>query len=94
MADEATKDISSDDAKKAILKKQKRAKKEKAAAQIVNSDKDDLLDIGKVLPEVRVKEFNFFDGMPIISMLENIVGSNSLDYKTLVIGSFHNATID
>jgi len=43
---------------------------------------------------VRVKEFNFFDGMPIISMLSNIVGSSSLNYKTLAVGGFHNATIE
>ena len=52
----------------------------------MNSDKDDLLDVGQVLPEVRVKEFNFFDGMPILSMLTSIVKSSSLDYKTLAVG--------
>ena len=52
----------------------------------MNSDKDDLLDVGQVLPEVRVKEFNFFDGTPILSMLTSIVKSSSLDYKTLAVG--------
>lgn len=62
---------------------------------MVNSDKDDLLDIGKVLPEVRVKEFNYFDGMPILSMMPNVVANGSpLDYKNLRAGDTHTATID
>lgn len=46
-ANEETKDLSSDDAKKRAIKKAKAAKKvKKDASQIVNEDKDDLLDIG------------------------------------------------
>jgi len=98
-ANEETKDLSSDDAKKraaqkiaATTKSAKKAKKEHG--EIVNEDKDDLLDIGQVLPEVRVKEFNFFDGKPIISMLPSMVKSETVDYKTLVAGAFHTGTIE
>ena len=40
---------------------------------VINTDKDDLLNIGQIIAEVRVKEFNFFDGMPILSMLPSVV---------------------
>jgi len=60
----------------------------------VNSDKDDLLDVGQVLPEVRVKEFNFFDGLPILSMIDSVVKSSSLDYKTLAVGEFLTGKIE
>ena len=93
-AEEETKDLSSDDAKKKRQAK-KQAKKRKEADQVVNSDKDDLLDIRQILPEVRVKEFNYFDGMPILSMLPAVVQSGkALDYKTLTVGEFHTAVIE
>ena len=95
--DEETKDPSSDEAKKRAMKKAKHAKrqrKEKDSSKIVNDDKDDLLDIGQVLPEVRVKEFNFFDGKPILSMKMDIVKSSSLDYKSLAIGECMTGTIE
>ena len=48
--DEETKDLSSDDAKKRAIKKALLAKKskksQKKAAEVINSDKDDLLNIG------------------------------------------------
>lgn len=96
MANEETKDLSSDDAAKKMAAKKKAARKHKAASkQMINEDKDDLLDIGKVLPEVRVKEFNYFDGMPILSMMPNVVANGSpLDYKNLRSGDTHTATID
>lgn len=76
-ANEETKDLSSDDAKKRAIKKAQIAKnskkKQKKAAAVINTDKDDLLNIGQVISEVRVKEFNFFDGMPILSMLPAVV---------------------
>ena len=77
MDEEETKDLSSDDAKKRAIKKAQLAKqskkKQKQAASVVNSDKDDLLDVGQVLAEVRIKEHNYFDGMPILSMLPSVV---------------------
>jgi len=76
-ANEETKDLSSDDAKKRAIKKAQIAKnskkKQKKAAAVINTDKDDLLNIGQIIAEVRVKEFNFFDGMPILSMLPSVV---------------------
>ena len=72
----------------------KKQKKEKSANQLVNSDKDDLLDIGQVLPEVRIKEYNFFDGTPILSMIPTVVKSSSLDYKTIAVGECMTGTIE
>ena len=96
-ANEETKDLSSDDAKKRAAnkaKKAKKVKKDKDANQVVNEDKDDLLDIGQVLPEVRVKEYNFFDRMPILSMIASTVKSHSLNYKTLAVGECMTGTIE
>lgn len=47
-----------------------------------------------MLPEVRIKEFNFFDGAPILSMLPTVVKSSSLDYKTLAVGECLTGTIE
>ena len=61
----------------------------------MNSDKDDLLDVNQILDEVRVKEFNYFDGMAILSMLPAVVQSGqALDYKTLTVGEFHTGVIE
>ena len=96
MAEEETKDLSDDAKAKVSEKKKEKSKKSKKAQKqgVVNSDKDDLLTVGQTLPEVRVKEFNFFDGMPLLSMMPSVVGSSSLDYRTLTVGEFHNATIE
>lgn len=95
-AEEETKDLSEDDAKKRANKKaqSKKSKKEKAMTEVVNSDRDNLLDVGKIVPEVRVKELNYFDATPILSMMPSVVGSTSLDYKTLTVGAFHKGTIE
>ena len=50
--------------------------------------------MGQTVPIVRVKEFNYFDKTPILSMLPSVVQSESLSYKTLTVGAFHTATID
>jgi len=73
----------------------KRAKTlKKNAEKTVGSDKDNLLEVGQIVPEVRVKEFNYFDGLPILSMRPAIVKSETLNYKTLTVGAFHTATIE
>jgi len=43
---------------------------------------------------VRVKEINYFDGCPILSMREDIVGSAALTYDQLRCGMYLNAVID
>lgn len=46
------------------------------------------------MPIVRVKEYNYFDKVPILSMLPSVVQSESLSYRTLTVGAFHTATIE
>mmetsp|Transcript_3298 Transcript_3298/g.3862 ORF Transcript_3298/g.3862 Transcript_3298/m.3862 type:complete len:324 (-) Transcript_3298:297-1268(-) len=87
-ADEETKDLSSDDAKKRAKAIKKKTNKS------IGTDKDNLLEVGSTVPIVRVKEFNFFDRMPILSMLPQVVQAESLDYKTLTVGAIHQATIE
>jgi hypothetical protein len=57
------------------------------------TDSDDLT-VGSVIEKVRVKEINFFDGVPLLSMKAEIVASPALDYNSLEIGQFVNATIE
>jgi hypothetical protein len=38
------------------------------------------LEKGKKVEKVRVKEINYFDGVPILSMREDILGSAALTY--------------
>lgn len=53
-----------------------------------------MLSDGQVLQKVRVKEFNFFDLMPILSLKEDLISGGSLDYASLELGSTHQAIIE
>ena len=53
-----------------------------------------MLEVGSKIPVARVKEYNYFDRVPILSMLPKIVQSESLDYKTITVGDFHQAQIE
>ena len=86
--DEETKDPSSDEAKKRAKALKKKTNKS------IGVDKDNLLEVGSTIPVVRVKEYNYFDRVPILSMLPKIVQSESLDYKTITVGDFHQAQIE
>jgi ribosomal protein S1 len=57
-------------------------------------DPDTLLQVGKTIPAVRIKEFNFFDGRPVLSMKEDVLGAPVLDYNSLKVGETVFATID
>lgn len=52
------------------------------------------LEKGQKLEKVRVKEINYFDGCPILSMREDIVGTMALNYDQITCGMYINATID
>lgn len=41
-----------------------------------------------------MKELNYFDGIPILSMREDIISSAALTYDQLEVGMILNATID
>ena len=53
-----------------------------------------MLEINQIISEVRVKEYNYFDGLPLLSMMPSVVKSESLSYKTLAVGAFHTGTIE
>ena len=67
-------------------------KKSKKVKKAVNPET--LLQVGQTLPNVRVKEFNFFDGRPILSRKEDVVSASVLDYDSLKVGDTTYATID
>lgn len=53
-----------------------------------------ILNVGEVIDKIRVKELNYFDGLPVLTMRGTIVGSSALDYASLQVGGFVKATID
>lgn len=67
-------------------------KKSKKVKKAVNPET--LLQVGQTIPNVRVKEFNFFDGRPILSMKEDVLSASALDYDSLKVGDTTYATID
>lgn len=70
----------------ALKKKSKKGKKP--------VDPETVLQVGQTLPNVRVKEFNYFDGRPILSMKEEVLNASALDYDSLKVGDVTYATID
>lgn len=40
-----------------------------------------------------MKEFNYFDGVPILSMKEEILNSSTLTYDDIKCGDFINAVV-
>ena len=52
------------------------------------------LEKGQKIDKVRVKEINYFDGCPILSMREDVVGTMALNYDQITCGMYVNATID
>jgi ribosomal protein S1 len=52
------------------------------------------LEKGQKVDRVRVKEINYFDGCPILSMREDIVGSAALTYDSLRCGMYLNTMIE
>lgn len=52
------------------------------------------LEAGKTVQKVRVKEVNYFDGVPYLTMRKETVGSAALDYGSIEVGQFVNGTIE
>lgn len=52
------------------------------------------LEQGQQIEKVRVKELNYFDGAPVLTMKTQIVNTVAMDYSSLEVGQFVNATID
>ena len=51
------------------------------------------MSVGEVLSQVRVKEYNYFDGMPVLTMKPDAM-EGVLDYKSINVGDCHTATIE
>jgi hypothetical protein len=41
------------------------------------------LTMGQKLESVKIKEINFFDGMPIVSIRQSLLTTDALNYKTI-----------
>jgi ribosomal protein S1 len=89
-------------AKEKESRKAKKLREEKEAEQDEDEEKEAIEDKynrveltkGQKIDKVRVKEINYFDGCPILSMREDIVGSAALTYDQLKCGIYLNAVID
>jgi len=46
------------------------------------------------LKNVKIKEINYFDRIPILSMRENILASQPLNYHMIEVGQFYQAKIE
>ena len=46
------------------------------------------------MDKIRVKEINYFDGCPILSMKDDVVNSAALSYKSLQCGMYVNVVIE
>jgi len=53
-----------------------------------------LFDVGHVFESVKIKEINYFDGMPILSARSSVLGSQSLNYSLIKAGEFFSAKIE
>lgn len=77
--------------------KEKKSKKQKKEEEEVKTDtkwEKVELEKGQKIEKIRVKEINYFDGCPILSMREDIVGTIALNYDQLTCGMYLNATIE
>lgn len=51
------------------------------------------MKIGLKLQKVRVKEINYFDAVPIISLREDVVNTSVLNYDNIKCGDFLQGTV-
>lgn len=49
---------------------------------------------GMKLDKVRVKEINYFDGCPILSMRDDVVNTNAINYGSLECGAYVKAVVE
>lgn len=48
---------------------------------------------GQVIPEVRVKEINWFDGLPVVTIRQALLGADCLNYHQMSVGQYVKATV-
>lgn len=66
---------------------------DEAAPKNVFRPPQEVLEVGHVLPTLRVKEINFFDRMPMLSIKEELVGQDHFNYHMIKAGHYLEATI-
>ena len=76
------------------VKKQKEGKKEAEEDDETPAFVRVELEKGQVIQKIRVKEINYFDGCPILSMRDDIVATVALTYESLKCGQYLTATIE
>lgn len=52
------------------------------------------LSVGQQISQVRIKEHNYFDGRPILSMKEEVLTAAALNYDSIKVGDVTYATIE
>ena len=50
--------------------------------------------MGQNLSQVKIKEINYFDGVPVFSIRENVLASESVNYHAIEVGQFLQAKIE
>ena len=40
-----------------------------------------------------MKEYNYFDAMPVLTMKQDVLKTSALDYSSVAVGEVHTATI-
>ena len=51
-------------------------------------------EVGHVFESVKVKEINYFDGIPVLSSRDSVLNSSSINYSMIKAGEFFNAKIE
>lgn len=54
----------------------------------------EILEVGKELQQIKVKEINYFDGLPIVSLKKSILDTLSLNYAMIQVGQYVKAKIE
>ena len=63
---------------------------EKKAKVISNT----VFEVGHVFQSVKIKEINYFDGIPVLSSRDSVLGSSAMNYSMIKAGEFFNAKIE
>ena len=53
-----------------------------------------VFEVGHLFQSVKIKEINYFDGIPVLSTRDSVLGSSSLNYSMIKSGEFFNAKIE
>lgn len=94
------------DGLKGFLHKTQTAEEEKEGAADPEADEEDekakkakaisntVFEVGHVFQSVKIKEINYFDGVPVLSTRDSVLASSSLNYSMIKAGEFFTAKIE